>query len=91
MANLMKRVALATLLSTAAFQAGAIGWPSQYEGVMLQGFYWDSYTDTKWTNLESQAGMIHFGYPRCAVTFVDNPSHGIYIRVTGSRAVKVRL
>jgi len=22
---------------------------------MLQGFYWDSYADTKWTNLESQA------------------------------------
>ena len=22
---------------------------------MLQGFYWDSYQDTKWTNLESQA------------------------------------
>ena len=58
MANLMKRVALATLLGTAAFQAGAIGWPSQYEGVMLQGFYWDSYTDTKWTNLESQADEL---------------------------------
>ena len=33
----------------------AQGWPSQYGGVMLQGFYWDSYADTKWTNLESQA------------------------------------
>lgn len=22
---------------------------------MLQGFYWDSYTDTKWANLVSQA------------------------------------
>jgi alpha-amylase len=33
----------------------AQGWPSQYDGVMLQGFYWDSYADTKWTNLESQA------------------------------------
>ena len=33
----------------------AQGWPSQYGGVMLQGFYWDSYTDTNWYNLESQA------------------------------------
>lgn len=35
--------------------ADAIGWPSNYQGVMLQGFYWDSYQDTKWTNLEAQA------------------------------------
>lgn len=33
----------------------AQGWPENYDGIMLQGFYWDSYTDTKWTNLESQA------------------------------------
>lgn len=33
----------------------AQGWPSKYGGVMLQGFYWDSYTDTNWANLESQA------------------------------------
>ena len=31
------------------------GWPSGYGGVMLQGFYWDSYNDSKWTNLEAQA------------------------------------
>ena len=36
----------------------ALGWPSQYQGVMLQGFYWDSYDDTKWTNLESQADEL---------------------------------
>ncbi len=36
----------------------AIGWPADYEGVMLQGFYWDSYQDTKWTNLESQADEL---------------------------------
>ena len=33
----------------------AQGWPSDYGGVMLQGFYWNSYADTKWTTLESQA------------------------------------
>ncbi len=35
--------------------AVAQGWPSGYGGVMLQGFYWDSYNDSKWTVLESQA------------------------------------
>ena len=25
--------------------ASAQGWPSQYKGVMLQGFYWDSFED----------------------------------------------
>ncbi len=34
------------------------GWPADYDGVMLQGFYWDSYSDTKWTNLESQADEL---------------------------------
>lgn len=34
------------------------GWPNNYEGVMLQGFYWDSYTDTQWQYLESQAEDI---------------------------------
>ena len=32
----------------------AQGWPVNYGGVMLQGFYWNSYDDTKWTNLKSQ-------------------------------------
>ena len=34
------------------------GWPSGYGGVMLQGFYWDSYNDSKWTNLASQADEL---------------------------------
>ena len=33
-------------------------WPANYGGVMLQGFYWDSYDDTKWTNLTSQVDEI---------------------------------
>lgn len=32
----------------------AQGWPANYGGVMLQGFYWNSYDDTNWTNLKSQ-------------------------------------
>ena len=38
--------------------ASAVGWPADYQGVMLQGFYWDSYQDSKWTNLESQADEL---------------------------------
>lgn len=34
------------------------GWPSSYEGVMLQGFYWDSFADTQWEYLESMADDI---------------------------------
>ncbi len=41
-----------------ALTAAAQGWPSQYRGVMLQGFYWDSFNDTQWTNLESQADEL---------------------------------
>ena len=33
----------------------AQGWPANYDGVMLQGFYWDSFKDSKWTNLQAQA------------------------------------
>lgn len=36
----------------------AQGWPANYGGVMLQGFYWDSYSDTQWTNLTSQADEL---------------------------------
>ena len=31
------------------------GWPAMYGGVMLQGFYWDSYKPTKWSNLTEHA------------------------------------
>ncbi|MDE6296871.1 MAG: hypothetical protein K2L89_03410, partial [Muribaculaceae bacterium] len=47
----------AALVGTSA-ESYALGWPEKYEGVMLQGFYWDSYKDTKWTNLESQADEL---------------------------------
>lgn len=36
----------------------AQGWPAHYGGVMLQGFYWDSYSDTRWSNLASQADEL---------------------------------
>ena len=39
-------------------QGMAQGWPSNYGGVMLQGFSWDSYVDSQWSNLESQADEL---------------------------------
>lgn len=33
----------------------AQGWPENFQGVMLQGFYWDSFSDSKWTRLETEA------------------------------------
>jgi alpha-amylase len=34
------------------------GWPANYNGVMLQGFYWDSFNDSKWAVLEAQADEL---------------------------------
>ena len=35
-----------------------VGWPAEYHGVMLQGFYWDSYADSKWAQLTAQADEL---------------------------------
>ena len=54
----MKRLAL-LLLAAALYSSGfAQGWPADYEGVMLQGFYWDSFSETSWAKLEDQADEI---------------------------------
>ena len=52
----MKKI-VKTLLLTLAMPlvAQAQGWPSSYDGVMLQGFYWDSFKDTRWVKLQKQA------------------------------------
>ena len=34
------------------------GWPANYDGVMLQGFYWDSFSETRWPKLEMQADEL---------------------------------
>ena len=54
----MKRILLISMLAMLPILAVAQGWPESYGGVMLQGFYWDSYNDSKWTNLESQADEL---------------------------------
>lgn len=52
---IMKRLFTSIITFLATLPILSQGWPAQYEGVMLQGFYWDSYSDTNWANLESQA------------------------------------
>jgi len=54
----MKKIFTSLLFFVASLTLSAQGWPKEYDGVMLQGFYWDSYSDTKWTNLESQADEL---------------------------------
>ena len=54
----MKRICVIIFNCILSICAFAQGWPANYGGVMLQGFYWDSYADTKWTNLESQADEL---------------------------------
>ncbi|MCR5818568.1 MAG: alpha-amylase, partial [Prevotella sp.] len=51
----MKRLFFSVLMILAALSTQAQGWPENYGGVMLQAFYWDSFNDSKWTKLESQA------------------------------------
>lgn len=56
----MKRIyfLLVMLCLFVASGKAANGWPAKYHGVMLQGFYWDSYDATKWTNLQKQADEL---------------------------------
>lgn len=46
------------IMSCSLSAAEVHGWPENYNGIMLQGFYWDSFSDTKWTVLESQASEL---------------------------------
>ena len=52
---IMKRLFISIITFLVTLPILSQGWPEKYEGGMLQGFYWDSYTDTNWANLESQA------------------------------------
>ncbi len=54
----MKRYLITLFAALSATLSMAQGWPEQYKGVMLQGFYWDSFSDTKWTKLESEADEL---------------------------------
>ena len=51
----MRKLYSTLILSLVTVISMAQGWPKDYNGVMLQGFYWDSFADTQWTRLERQA------------------------------------
>lgn len=54
----MKKLYLTISLVLGVLSVNAQGWPEKYSGVMLQGFYWDSFKETKWTTLEKQAAEL---------------------------------
>ena len=54
----MKNLFSTLLFSAVALTVSAQGWPENYDGVMLQGFSWDDYTNTKWTVMEGQADEL---------------------------------
>ena len=73
-------LALLLCMSTSQETMAAEGWPANYNGVMLQGFYWDSFTDTHWSTLEAQANELSSAFsliwvPQSAKA-ASNPSMG---------------
>ena len=54
----MKKFYLTLASAIVAVAAMAQGWPANYGGIMLQGFYWDSYDYTKWENLEARSSEL---------------------------------
>ena len=58
--NIMKKIytTIVALFMPLMMMAQAQGWPADYGGVMLQGFYWDGFDASKWTSLTRQADEI---------------------------------
>ena len=54
----MKKLITTAIVAMLPMLLLAQGWPANYDGVMLQGFYWDSFNDTRWPNLERQADEL---------------------------------
>lgn len=54
----MKKLSLFLIAAGLPIITIAQGWPANYDGVMLQGFYWDSFSDSKWKNIEQQADEL---------------------------------
>ena len=46
------------LVAALPLLAAAQGWPSEYDGVMLQAFYWESFEPSRWNKLEAQADEL---------------------------------
>ncbi len=54
----MKKLTSLLVAITFNLIAFSQGWPYDYEGVMMQGFYWDSYSETSWAKLKAEADEI---------------------------------
>ena len=54
----MRKIYATIIALLTVLQVSAQGWPADYKGVMLQGFAWDSYSESQWPQLESQADEI---------------------------------
>ena len=54
----MRKLYTTIIALIATISMMAQGWPANYGGVMLQGFYWDSYSDSRWVTLEKQANDL---------------------------------
>ena len=54
----MKKLTSLLVAITFNLTAFSQGWPYDYEGVMMQGFYWDSYSETSWAKLQAEADEI---------------------------------
>ena len=57
-ASIVKVLMLLFTIHCSLFTSFAQGWPENYGGVMLQGFYWDSYNDSRWVTLEKQVNDL---------------------------------
>ena len=54
----MKRLFTSLLMTLTTLTMMAQGWPAEYKGVMLQGFYWDGFADAQWPLLEREADNL---------------------------------
>ena len=54
----MKKICTTILSLLVPMMMWAQGWPANYGGVMLQAFYWDSFDDSHWAVLNSQADEL---------------------------------
>ena len=54
----MKRLFTSLLITLTTLTTMAQGWPAEYKGVMLQGFYWNGYADSQWPLLERDADNL---------------------------------
>jgi len=55
---IMKRLFASIITLLATLPILSQGWPENYPGVMLQGFYWDGYADAQWSRLEKQVDNL---------------------------------